>query len=311
MNPGFVEDPGPTYMLINATMDDAVTTLDNSDVWESMTLRANDSSIFTISAQVTVCMTTFEAQDLEIHATRAAKTYQEPRSSWDTSKASFNTEAILHQLGAGGPSISNTERGIFNLTPRSWTWRNRPEFVSLTGGTWSTTMALDSTKYADLLYDGMISDEQYSLLEQMARMTLNPALALQAYLSNLCAMAYYDHIVMFDTSAPSMQTQMMQVTRPIGWSGYIAVLGVLFCHLLLVLVTIVSFWISGRHSRVGDAWAAVSQLLSATYEWTGDMDEVDDKRVKRWLKERGQNESLVGIESVGGRVQMVKKHKRA
>jgi hypothetical protein len=172
-------------------------------------------------------------------------------------------------------------------------------------------MALDSTKYADLLYDGTISDEQYSLLEQMARMTLNPALALQAYFSNLCVMAYYDRIVMFDTLAPSMQTQMAQVTRPIGWSGYIAVLGVLFCHLLLVLVTIVSFWISGRHSRVGDAWSVVSQLLSATYEWTGDMDEVDDKRVKRWLKERGQHEILVGIESVGGRVQIVKKDKRA
>jgi hypothetical protein len=311
MNPGFIEAPGPVYMLVNATMDDAVTTLDESDVWNSMTLRANDSSTYAISAQVTVCMSTFEAQELEIHATRAVKTYQELKSSWDTSKASFNAEAILHQFGASRPNMSNTERGIFNLTPRTWKWRNRPDYVSLTGGSWSTTTALESTNYASRLYSGMISDEQYSLLEQTARVTLNPALALQAYLSNLCAMAYYDRIVMFDTSAPSMQTQMVQVTRPIGWSGYVAVLGVLFCHLLLVMVTLVSFELSGRHGRVGDAWAAVSQVLSATYEWTGDMDDVDDKRVKQWLKERGQNESLVGIESVAGRVQIVKKDKRA
>jgi hypothetical protein len=318
MNPDFIEGPGHSYILANATMIDSVTTLDDSDVWESMTLHANDSTLYTndsstytVSAQITLCMSTFEAQNLEIHATRSANTYSEPKISWNTSTASYNTTAVLQQLGAGGSHISNTERGVFNLTPRAWTWQNRPEFVALTGGVWSTTTALDGTKYAQRMYETMMSSEQYSLLAQMATITLNPALALQAFLSNLCAMAYYDRLVMFDTSAPSVQTQIVQVTRPIGWGGYIAVVSVLVFHLLLVLIITISFWTLAKLSQIGDAWATVSQLLSATYEWTGDMDEVDDKKVKRGLKERGQSESLVGIESVGGRVQIVRKDERA
>jgi hypothetical protein len=72
------------YLLFNVTTPELVTTLDASDAWESMMLPVNDSSTTTISAHLTLCMTTFEVQDLEIHTTRPAKPYREPKPSCNT-----------------------------------------------------------------------------------------------------------------------------------------------------------------------------------------------------------------------------------
>jgi hypothetical protein len=310
MNPTGQGEPGYSYILVNATMNEYVTTLDNSDVWESMTLRANDSEKHTVSLQLTLCLSTFEAQELNIHATRHASVVREPTLSWNISTAAYNTEAVLRQLGADVSSIDNSERGIFNLAPRSWEWLSRPNYLSMSGGTWSTTSALENIAYTNRMYSGMINDAQYSILAHMARLTRNPALALQAYLSNLCAIAYYDRITLFDAAAPSSQTRLVQVTRPLGSAGYIAVLSTLSFHLLIVLIIVITFYRVGKLSRIGNAWSAISQVLGpATEEWIRDADMVDERTVKKWLKARGQHKTLVQVQDIDGHVQISYKDK--
>lgn len=144
----------------------------------------------------------------------------------------------------------------------------------------------------------------------MASSTADPALARQAFFTNLFAITYYHQIIMFDTAAPSSQVSLVQVIRPLGWITYKFVVSVALSHLLLVLVTTLTFWGAGKLSRVGNAWTVVSQMLGPnTKDWIKDADTVDDKIVKTWLKARDLHETLVQVEDVEGRVQLVQKNK--
>jgi hypothetical protein len=298
MDPKDQEQRGDSYIIINATMTEAVTDLDGFDVWEYVSLQANDATrgwSNHVDLQITLCMTTFQAQELELKATRSESNTREPDLSWNKTN--------------GGAMLSNDTkagRGIFDLFPRSWQRKGSRDIVY--EGIWETTSALDAIKYAGDIYSGMINNAQYSVFAQMARSTRDPALALQAFLSNLCAMAYYDRISMFGKAAPSTQVHLVQVNRPIGGTGFIIVVTVLGVHLFLVLVVICGFYFAEHLSRIGNAWVAISQVLGpATEDWIKDADLVDDKAVKAWLKNRGLHKSLVQVEEFQGRVQIVKK----
>ncbi|KAJ3545817.1 hypothetical protein NM208_g2324 [Fusarium decemcellulare] len=309
MEPKGQEKLGDSYLLINATMEEAITDFDGSDVWEHIVLIAEDQSA-TVILQVTLCMTAFEAQEIEINATRSAPIISEPALLWNTSTATYDTRAVLRQLGAGASSVQTAERGIFDLATRSWQWPKRPEFLARTGADFSTTSALDAFSDTLYIYDGARNGAQYSILSQAASSTANPALALQAFFTTLCAICYYDRIIMFDTAAPSSQVSLVQVTRPLGWTAFIVVVILVVVHLLLVLLVGFTFCQAGNLSRIQNAWVVISQLLGpATEDWIRDADVVDDKTVESWLKTRGLNKTLVRVETVQGRVQLVKKDK--
>ena len=79
---------------------------------------------------------------------------------------------------------------------------------------------------------------------------------------------------------------------------------------MLVLLIVLVFLRWGKLSRMGNAWAAVSQLLGpATEPWIRDADTVDDKMVRKWLMARGKHNTLVQLEEVDGRVLIVSKDK--
>ncbi|KAJ9419390.1 hypothetical protein FOXG_19701 [Fusarium oxysporum f. sp. lycopersici 4287] len=312
---GFQVVPGPSYLLINATLTNYVTNLDGSDVWESITLKANDTSE-SLSLQFTLCMTAFKAQQLEINATRPASFPPEPTVLWNTSTATYNTKDVLRQFGAGTSRDSTARRGIFDLASRSWQWREQPillaegdDFDEVWSGFFSTTAAIWVIS-PNPWYRGLVNEAQYSIFTHMARSTANPALALQAYFTTLCAICYYERIIMFDTAAPSSRVSLVQVTRPLGWTAFIIVVSVVMLHLLLVLLAILIFRRAGNLSRIQNAWASISQLLGPTTEsWIRDADTVDDKTVKSWLKDRGLSKTLVRVEHVQSRVQLVEKDK--
>ncbi|KAI3567769.1 hypothetical protein IWW34DRAFT_796858 [Fusarium oxysporum f. sp. albedinis] len=303
---------GRSYLLINATLTNYVTNLDGSDVWESITLKANDTSQ-SVNLQFTLCMTAFSAQDLEINATRPASFPPEPTVLWNTSTATYNSKDVLRQFGAGTSRDSTARRGIFDLAPRSWQWPGQPgtdDFKKVDSGSFSTTDAITWVASPDIWYRGRVNEAQYSIFTHMARSTANPALALQAYFTTLCAICYYERIIMFDTAAPSSRVSLIKVTRPLGWTAFIIVASVVMLHLLLVLLAILIFRRSGNLSRIQNAWASISQLLGPTTEsWIRDADTVDDKTIKSWLKDRGLNKTLVRVEHVQSRVQLVEKEK--
>ncbi|KAF5232334.1 hypothetical protein FOXYS1_15801 [Fusarium oxysporum] len=321
MEPEGKEELGESYLLINATRTETVTDLDDSDVWVSMTLE--DSYSFdggsgdeeeedekeSMTIQFTLCMTAFEAQEMEIDATRPVSFPPEPTILWDTSTASYDIRDVQRQLGAGISRGSTTDRGIFDLAPRSWKRPNRSEFLSADTSAFSTTDGLDAIGLDDM-YRSELNAAQYSVLAYIATYTADPSLALQAYFTTLCALCYYDRIIMFDKAAPSSRISLVQVTRPLSWTAFIIVAGVAVLHLLLVLLVIFIFCRSGSLSRIENAWPCISQLLGPTTEgWIRDADMVDDETVKSWLKDRGMHETLVRVENVQNRVQLVEKDK--
>ncbi|KAJ9616896.1 hypothetical protein H2200_000616 [Cladophialophora chaetospira] len=300
-----------SFLLVNATRREGLTDLDDSDLWEHWTVTSNDTepeSDIHASLQFTLCMTAFEAQELEIDATRPPLIIPEAAPTWNALTGSYETRDVQRQLGAGNSSASASERGIFDLAPRRWLFTDRPMFVSLTGGSFSTTWAMD--RVSGDIYPGMINDALYSIFAQMAKATRDPALALQGFFTILFGSTYYDRMVMFDSAAPSFQVSMVEVIRPLGWTAYIVVVGVVVSHLVLVLLTIIVFFSSGKLSRMGNSWVAVSQILGpGTEEWIRSVDMVDDKTVEKWLKYQGMDRTLVRVEDVGGRVQLVRKTK--
>ncbi|KAH7069853.1 hypothetical protein BKA63DRAFT_519672 [Paraphoma chrysanthemicola] len=300
------EQVGQSYLIVNATLAEAVTTMDGSDVWETVTLQANDSSKATVvTVQVTLCLTAFDAQELDIHATRSLPAHPEPTISWSIPDAAYDTTEILQQLD---PIRSAESRGLFTLAPRSWEWTYRTGKVLSSSARYATTEALSKVK--DNIYGTMINRAQYAAFTRIARSTRNPALALQAYFTTLCAIAYRDRMNTFDKAASSMRVSLVQVTRPKGWMGYTIVVSVLGIHLVVVIVVTLLFCRAGKLSRVGNAWAAVSQLLGpATEDWIRDVNSRDDKMMGRWLKENGKEGVLVQLEEVDGRVIVVRKDK--
>ncbi|KAF2026620.1 hypothetical protein EK21DRAFT_115674 [Setomelanomma holmii] len=308
MDPMGQEEAGETYLLINATLKETITDFDDSDVWETLSLTSSDyTPTLHVTAQLTLCMAAFEAQDMKIHASRRLPVTHEPVLAWDTTTGAYNTTNVLRQLGT---SSSLQERGIFQLAPRSWQWQDRPWSVLLTSGTFSTTSAL--MRIRDRMYTRMMNGAQYVVFAQMVTTTGNPAVALQAYFTTLCAIAYYDRIVMFDTAAPSTRVSLVQVTRPLGWTGYIMVTSVLVVHLILVMLVTLAFRRAGKLSRIGNAWSSVSQLFGpATADWIRDTGAVDDKTVKKWLKMEGRHGTLVQVQEIEDRVLIASKEKRS
>jgi hypothetical protein len=89
---------GDNYLLINATNTKSVTDLDSSDVWEPVSLQANDTDKEPgVTLQRTLCFTVFEAQDMEIEAKRAIAATQELALTYNTSTATYNTKDVLRQ----------------------------------------------------------------------------------------------------------------------------------------------------------------------------------------------------------------------
>lgn len=155
--------------------------LDGSDLWQSLVLAANDSATTSITVQLTMCMVAFEAQDMEIQAIRPTPVTPEPELIWNTYRAIYDTGTVLRQLGADGSRVSIEERGISKLEPRSWKWPQRPKYIGITSGTFSSTSDLEAAWFNDKgIYSGMVNEAQHSILGHMASSTANPALALQA-----------------------------------------------------------------------------------------------------------------------------------
>jgi hypothetical protein len=259
-----------------------------------------------VTVQVTLCMTAFAAQDVNVTAYRKTPFPAEPTVSWDVNKAVWAADDVLRQLDS---KRSIEERGIFELDISLYDGGNITfSYDTHRTNDLATVAALDKVK--DGISVGRVNKLQYTVFSQMAATTGNPALALQAYFTTLCAIAYYDRIPTFDVAAPSTRVLLTQVTRPLGWAGYIIVLSVLVVHLLLVVIITLIFLRTGKLSRVGNAWAVVSQLLGPETEaWIRDVDTLDDKAVKKWLKARGKHGVLVQLEEVEGRVVVVSKDK--
>jgi hypothetical protein len=334
LSPDPIFAPGQAYLLINTTgtIDDwgnvsfyrnwmAPRSYELNGEWLIMHTNATAD----IGISFTLCRSAFEAQELTVKATRDVVNYTEATIGWHNSTKAFETHSIRQQLGATTPRQPFINRGTFHLAPRSWEF---PQETVNPDGSFNVISIPTDPSYAllairELEYNysmlmcrwcqsnfatGLrINREQSAVFTDIMRDTNDPALALQAQFTTLFGMSYYDHVYQFDYSAPAIIVSYVDVLKPDGWRLFYAVI-VAAAHLTLVFLVTALFASGGKFSLLNNAWSVVAQLQGAEMEsWVESADLVKDKAVKRRMKNAGMDKVLVGVDSVEGMIQVVRK----
>lgn len=101
-----------------------------------------------------------------------------------------------------------------------------------------------------------------ALFQQMMQKTNNPALALQGLWTNLFTMAYYDFLPEYNLDGLARFEMTSDVELPTMSRALCVVLGLLGMHFALILISLVLFLTRTEMSLLGNAWQAVSQVMS-------------------------------------------------
>ncbi|KAF5124053.1 hypothetical protein E5D57_011975 [Metarhizium anisopliae] len=256
----------------------------------------------------------------------------EPPVSWDLSAERYNTTAARAQLGAVLPRQPLDRRGVMALGPRS-DWQsffpkyelpsNISSIVNFTvlppGGVWTFTRALasslqnpQSTDFTSVhsnqtadrgvilyRYVNNAHEAHSSLFQDTLNQTQSPAVALQALLTRICQMVYYEKLPRLNESGHA-ETAFSHVTvLPTRWTGFGVGMGLLLTHWVLVLVVGGLFARYTRHSLLRNYWQAVSHMYSnETVAVLEEAHRINDREVKRWVDAKGLGGGLYTINLV-------------
>ncbi|CAG8910024.1 unnamed protein product [Penicillium egyptiacum] len=274
------------------------------------------------SVRVTACMTNL---DVEMFTAGLDSKWEgsEPTMSWDRSTEHYNTATTLTQLGAIHPRQPLDHRGVLALTPRSdWQSFSSSGNVSAyqhyvvntqlladavvgslltpqTAGVDFTPEHRNQMVSAGVIFSPWASadykahDAHIDLFQDTLNQTQSPAMALQALLTRICQMAYYDMLQRIDESKVAEATFSDAAVFPTQWTGFGVGMGLLLVHWVVVAIVVGLFARYTRHSLLGNHWQAVSQVYSEdTAAILEKADRMNDRDVKRWVKSKGHRGKL-------------------
>ena len=284
---------------------------------EWLILHTNDTRLsFTLS----LCFSDVETQDASIQAWRSTDSNIEAVSSWDHNTSTFDTFAPRRQLGAtvNKDTLTPSDRGIFSLRAMSsWLKEEGPDNPKFT-----VPEQILNGVFADLPFGGhsvalcsfcwgpssIINMEYSAVFLDILKDTQSPALAIQAFLTTLIGMSYYDSIVQFDYEASGTIVLNTSVLKPTGWKYFIIVLAVTIIHLFLVALVMILFVMRSKYSLIGSAWSAIAQVRSPEIEvWIERAEKKNDRAVEKILNATGRGDILVGVGDIGYRRRLISK----
>ncbi|UPK91269.1 hypothetical protein LCI18_002204 [Fusarium solani-melongenae] len=231
----------------------------------------------------------------------------EPTGDWRRGSGHENQMGILHQMGAGA---SFEDRGILELTVgshladdhRPYHMPLGPTALSASGtsscpvtqfswafsDSWMTTLTMGSMEFPHPAYS--------SVFQSIVQQTEDPAQAVQALMTRLYQMQYYDFLPDFDYKQTTKTIYSTERIIPSRWTGLAIVFCLVAVHLLLVSVTTVLFISRTRGSALGNIWQAVSQMDSAeTKQILESTDSKRDDEVKSCVKAMGKDAGVYGM----------------
>lgn len=262
----------------------------------------------------------------------------EPITSWEPSAERYNTTTARAQLGAALPRPPLDRRGVLALGPRS-DWQhffnpqtyelpsnfssNTSTIVSPPSGIWTFVQALASSLQNPQSSDrnpvhgnqtadqGVILSQRIqnmdfnaheahtSLFQDTLNQTQSPAVALQALLTRICQMVYYETLPRLNESGLAESAFSHVAVLPTRWTGFGVGMGLLLTHWVVVLVVGGLFARYTRHSLLRNYWQAVSQMYSnETVAVLEEARRINDRDVKRWADARGLGGGLYTIDLV-------------
>ncbi|CAG7558110.1 unnamed protein product [Fusarium equiseti] len=276
----------------------------------STALGDNGTEVF----QTSVCFITHN-MPLLYNVTMSGKAVPaEPKSQarWKRLHAKTGTE-FINQLGVGVSPKEYERRGILDLKIRSgprffgvqkpghnatlFDFIGAALFEYSNAGGWAFNNDA-FTGFVDSSLGWLAHPEHSLLLQKVLQETGNPAEALQNLFFRFYQMIFYDMLPYYTAEQLFELANAKQVFIPIRWTGLVIILSVLVVHLALMLVVVWLFAISTGISTLGNAWQAVTQIVSS--ETTPVLQAVSnnsmsDCDVKEWAKSTAYDERSYGL----------------
>ena len=232
--------------------------------------------------QATACHINLSPKLFTVHMS-TSRDGAEPKTIWDTKTYSYDTLSRRHQLGAALEPHDLDDRGILTLEPRSQ-WQDDPQRI----GDDIFVSSLLNTLITQSIYSGQPSisfndsNSGYptNMFQDTLRATENPALALQALLTVLCQMLYYEALPKIIPGRAASTAFSSVVLVPARWSGFIGTAVILATHLAIVLIVTTAFLTYTSTSMLGNFWQGVSQVVTEeTLPILKQADRMKDKEV--------------------------------
>lgn len=185
----------------------------------------------------------------------------------------YDTSKIQTMLGVDDKDLSPEQRQLLTLVPPT-NWNasrmvNRQNIPNPSRLTESLAKA-GADEHMGATYqfvpwslpEDAMHRSHVALVQHILSKTNNPALALQALWTILLELAYYDVLPLYNIKSPATYGLAREVLIPVQWNCFAAVMGILGLHLVLLSVALVLFVTRSEMSLLGNAWQAVSQVLS-------------------------------------------------
>jgi hypothetical protein len=236
---------------------------------------------------------------------------------YDGKTASYNTSNIQAMYGATRQALTPAKRGQLELKHKSnWTEAKVEHAYNVTtvDFIWDTLVRLsyeeiyaaNMSEYVWVGSTSMFSESAppaYSvhrshavIFQNILQDTGNPALAVQTLFTTLLQMAYYDFIFEYDLKASAKYRLSDILNIPCRWSALGAVLGLLGLHFALTFTALSMFLKRTEMSLLGNAWQAVSQVVSTdTAAVLHHGATTTDREVRGTMKQNGSADKTIRI----------------
>ncbi|RMJ18958.1 hypothetical protein CDV36_001350 [Fusarium kuroshium] len=272
--------------------------IEHGDVWTKISDRDGLELVNATTCFVNVAAPNTHHVNMTGHAIKS-----EPDGDWRHPK---NDTTIRHQFGVGLRQWDFSNRGILELSigsplnvdktekdsdfpaPNLLLNGSLKDSASSLEGCWALSDDLNSLYCFE---DWSAHATHAAVFQEIIQETQEPALAVQALMTRLYQMAYYDWLQSYDIEYAVGTIHAINALIPARWNGLGIVLGLVCLHLVLLLVTILLFATRTKSSMLGNAWQAVSQMVSPqTREIVESADRMRDEEVNQWIRATGRAE---------------------
>jgi hypothetical protein len=229
---------------------------------------------YNVNVSLSLCYADYNFFDVQIHASTPGNLTE--YSVLPDKSGQYNSTDVRYHLGAVIPNTTPENRGIMLLESMPW-----EKLLDQNLRSYNYTNFLMSDFMTDRLQYGsgkslcngcFVGDAERvnrvmeSVFQQTCRDGGNAALALQAQLTTILQMAYYNNIDEFNAVAPAQLQSFVQVLSPRSLTGLIVVTCVLCVHFILIFAAIGQFLYRTQYSMLGNAWQTVMQLCAPDTE---------------------------------------------
>ncbi|RGP81452.1 hypothetical protein FLONG3_597 [Fusarium longipes] len=247
---------------------------------------------------------------------RAIKTEPESLYEWSDIATQGNGTSILQQLGVGYSPENTRDRDILDLEvhsePEPWADpSNEARVQSAYALLWSTLVEyslLGSWSFAGRVMTNSIlaqfiwptHPEHAAVVQNIIQQTGDPAQAVQALVFRFYQMLYYDWLPNYNPTRQVTTINAKSVLIPEQWTGLIVVLIIIVVHFVVTAATMYLFARRTTSSLLGNAWQAVSQMMSPE---TQDViraaggEGMKDKEVAQLVKVAGRDDEAYIVSS--------------